>query len=83
MKNRTIQVRINLELKAELDDNGEIDEIALKESVDVFAQELTSANGKLRHCTFHRFRKDVNAKDCTFEKLKKDFKQDVRKDRTK
>lgn len=50
--------------------------------VDVFAQELT-VNGKLRHATFHRFRDDINPKDCTVEKLQKDFKKAARTDRKK
>jgi len=42
--------------------------------VDIFAQEISKDN-RLRHPTFHRFRDDVNPKECTLEKLKADFKK--------
>jgi hypothetical protein len=52
--------------------------------VDVFAQELTNkGTGRLRHCTFHQWRDELDPKDCTFEKLKADLKKGVRKNRTK
>jgi ATP-dependent DNA ligase len=52
--------------------------------VDVFAQELTNkGTGRLRHCTFHKWRDELDPKDCTFEKLKADLKKGVRKNRTK
>jgi bifunctional non-homologous end joining protein LigD len=49
--------------------------------VDVFVQEIQDSKrskdnvvGRVRHPTFHRFRNDVNAKDCTSEKLLSDLK---------
>lgn len=47
--------------------------------VDVFIQELSKATtenpvGRGRHPTFYRFRDDINAEDCTSEKLFKDIK---------
>lgn len=48
--------------------------------VDVFAHEIQNSKrsadnpiGRLRHPTFNRLRDDVNAKDCTSEKLKADL----------
>ena len=41
--------------------------------VDVFAQEI-GKNGRLRHPTFHRFRKDMSVENCTMIKLRKDLK---------
>ena len=52
--------------------------------VDVFAQEMTNkGTGRLRHCTFHTWRDELDPKDCTLEKLKADLKKGVRKNRTK
>jgi ATP-dependent DNA ligase len=56
--------------------------------VDVFAHELSKPSadhylGRLRHPTWHRFRDDVEAADCTVEKLKADFKTKIRSDRWK
>lgn len=42
--------------------------------MDVVAFELTK-NNKLRSANFHRFRDDVNADECTLEKLKDDMKK--------
>lgn len=49
--------------------------------VDVFAQEIQASKrssdnpvGRLRHPTFFRFRDDLNAQDCTSEKLWSDLK---------
>jgi ATP-dependent DNA ligase len=50
--------------------------------VDVFAHELT-VHGRLRHATFHRFRDDVEAKDCTTEKVARDLRQGVTAKRSK
>jgi len=50
--------------------------------IDVFAQELSKGN-RLRHPTFWRFRDDINAKDCTLEKLKDDFKKKPKNNRWK
>lgn len=46
--------------------------------LDVFAQELTNPSathkhGRLRHPTFHRIRTDMNAVDCTIDKLRDDL----------
>jgi ATP-dependent DNA ligase len=56
--------------------------------VDVFAQEIQkidakNPSGRLRHPTFHRFRDDVNAEDCTSEKLWTDIKSAVKSTRSK
>lgn len=49
--------------------------------IDVFVQEIQDSKrsasnpvGRFRHATFHRFRDDVNAEDCTSEKLEADMK---------
>jgi ATP-dependent DNA ligase len=49
--------------------------------VDIFAQEIQDSKrsadnivGRLRHPTFYRFRDDLNAKDCTSEKLWSDLR---------
>lgn len=52
--------------------------------VDVFAQEIQkSENPRLRHPTFHRLRDDMNAEDCTLEKLLADLKKKVKSSRRK
>jgi len=52
-------------------------------AVDIFAHELSVKGVRLRHPTFHRIRNDVNAEDCTLEKLKDDFKKKARTNRWK
>ena len=56
--------------------------------MDVFAQEIQKIDsknpaGRLRHPTFHRFRDDLNMKDCTAEKLWADIKSSVKSTREK
>jgi ATP-dependent DNA ligase len=53
----------------------------LNRVVDVFVQEIQASKrsadnpvGRVRHPTFFRFRDDINAKDCTSEKLWEDIK---------
>jgi ATP-dependent DNA ligase len=48
--------------------------------VDVYAHELSDGL-RLRHPTFFRFRDDLNAEDCTLEKLKDDFKKKAKSTR--
>ena len=50
--------------------------------VDIFAQEIQASKrsasnpvGRLRHPTFYRFREDIEAKECTSEKLWADIKR--------
>ena len=50
--------------------------------VDVFAHELTK-DKRIRHATWHRFRDDVEASDCTLEKLKDDMSRKARSNRHK
>ena len=56
--------------------------------LDIFTQEIQKIDkknpaGRLRHPTFHRFRDDVNAEDCTAEKLWADIKSAVKSTRSK
>lgn len=56
--------------------------------LDVFTQEIQkidkkNPSGRLRHPTFHRFRDDMNAEDCTAEKLWADIKSAVKTTRSK
>lgn len=51
---------------------------------DIWAHEIQkSVTPRLRHPTFWRFRDDVNAKDCTLEKVVADLKKKIRWDRDK
>lgn len=54
--------------------------------VDVFCHELQMSklnDSRLRHPTFHRFRDDLNSKDCTYQKLVEDTKLQALNNRKK
>lgn len=46
--------------------------------VDVYAQEILKNGTRLRHPTFYRFRDDVEPETCTWDKLKTDFKKNIK-----
>jgi ATP-dependent DNA ligase len=72
-------------------DMGENPGKYLRRVVDIFTQEIQDSKrskdnkvGRLRHPTFFRFRDDLNAEDCTSEKLWSDLKAaKTRRTRTK
>jgi len=73
------------QIRKEITDNQ--DEF-LGKVVDIFVHEKSKPSvenkyGRLRHPTFHRFRPDVDASECTLEKLTADLKKKVKTGRWK